>query len=33
VLELEGDRVRAITAFADSAALYPRFGLPALLPA
>jgi RNA polymerase sigma-70 factor (ECF subfamily) len=33
VLELEGARVRAITAFADSAALYPRFGLPALLPA
>jgi len=33
VLELEGDRVRAITAFADSEALYPRFGLPAeLLP-
>jgi len=28
VLELEGDRVRAITAFADSEALYPRFGLP-----
>jgi RNA polymerase sigma-70 factor (ECF subfamily) len=28
VLELEGDRVRAITAFAGSEALYPRFGLP-----
>ena len=33
VLALEGDRVREITAFADSAALYPRFGLPAELPA
>jgi len=31
VLALEVDRVRAITAFADSAALYPRFGLPAEL--
>ncbi|MCZ7588235.1 MAG: nuclear transport factor 2 family protein [Gaiella sp.] len=32
VLALEGDRVREITAFADSAALYPRFGLPGELP-
>jgi RNA polymerase sigma-70 factor (ECF subfamily) len=32
VLELEGDRVRAITAFADWEALYPRFGLPGELP-
>ena len=28
LLTVEGDRVREITAFADSAALYPRFGLP-----
>jgi RNA polymerase sigma-70 factor (ECF subfamily) len=33
VLELQGDRVRAITAFADAAALYPRFGLPGELEA
>jgi RNA polymerase sigma-70 factor (ECF subfamily) len=33
VLALEGDRVREITAFADSDALYPRFGLPAELAA
>ena len=32
VLALEGDRVKEITAFADSAALYPRFGLPGELP-
>jgi len=31
VLTIEGDRVQGITAFADSAALYPRFGLPAEL--
>ncbi|HEX3291846.1 MAG TPA: hypothetical protein VHR46_10670 [Gaiella sp.] len=31
VLELEGDRVRTITAFADSEALYPRFGRPSEL--
>ena len=29
VLELEGDRVKEITAFADAEALFPRFGLPA----
>jgi RNA polymerase sigma-70 factor (ECF subfamily) len=28
VLTLEGDRVKEITAFADSVALFPRFGLP-----
>jgi RNA polymerase sigma-70 factor (ECF subfamily) len=33
VLALDGDRVREITAFADSEALYPRFGLPAELAA
>jgi RNA polymerase sigma-70 factor (ECF subfamily) len=33
VLGLEGDRVREITAFADSETLYPRFGLPGELPA
>jgi RNA polymerase sigma-70 factor, ECF subfamily len=31
VLEFEGARVRAITAFADAESLYPRFGLPAEL--
>ena len=29
VLTLEGDRVKEVTAFADSETLYPRFGLPA----
>ncbi len=33
VLALDGDRVREITAFADSEGLYPRFGLPAELAA
>jgi RNA polymerase sigma-70 factor, ECF subfamily len=31
VLTLEGDRVKEVTAFADSETLYPRFGLPAEL--
>jgi RNA polymerase sigma-70 factor, ECF subfamily len=31
VLTLEGDRVKEVTAFADSETLYPRFGLPAAL--
>ena len=32
VLAFEGDRVKEITAFSDSATLYPRFGLPGRLP-
>ncbi|HEY7705850.1 MAG TPA: sigma factor-like helix-turn-helix DNA-binding protein [Gaiellaceae bacterium] len=33
VLALEGERVKEITAFADTESLFPRFGLPAQLPA
>jgi RNA polymerase sigma-70 factor (ECF subfamily) len=32
VLELAGDRISAMTAFLDTEALFPRFGLPATLP-
>ncbi|WP_242333252.1 MULTISPECIES: sigma-70 family RNA polymerase sigma factor [Anaeromyxobacter] len=32
VLELEGDRVSAWTSFLDTATLFPRFGLPLVLP-
>jgi RNA polymerase sigma-70 factor, ECF subfamily len=33
VLELDGDRIAAMTHFLDTAALFPRFGLPLELPA
>jgi RNA polymerase sigma-70 factor (ECF subfamily) len=32
VLELSGDRIAAMSSFLDTAALFPRFGLPTELP-